>query len=204
MPERPVVDTSRWEPWQRDYRFGVILVSPPPHVASAIDALRQAYDPKSHAICSAHISVSDPLCRELNDDAREEIQALLSAVEPFEVHYDRPVASPQRPGVACPVAPQDRFDELKRVIHQASVFDGAAYIRREIPAHMTVAEFVTIADSFRICAELADTASPGSFWCDRLEYVVPDATFHFQRRGTFFLGTTEASELRERKPGSDH
>jgi hypothetical protein len=59
------VDMSSWESWQRDYRFGVILVMPPPHIAAPIDALRQAYDPKSYAICSAHISVSDPLRRDL-------------------------------------------------------------------------------------------------------------------------------------------
>jgi hypothetical protein len=197
MRERAVVDTSRWDSWQRDYRFGVILVMPPPHVASPIDALRQTYDQKSHAICSAHISVSDPLCRELSNDAREEIQKLLSAVQPFEAHYDRPTASTRRPGVACPVAPQERFDELKRVIHQASVFDGAAYSRREIPAHMTIAEFLTIEDSLRICAELADAAPHGSFWCDRLEYVVPDASFRFQHRETFLLGAAGGGDQSE-------
>jgi hypothetical protein len=114
---------------------------------------------------------------------------LLRAVEPFEVHYDRPTASTRRPGVAYPVAPQERFDELKRVIHQASLLECAAYSRREIPAHMTIAEFLTIEDSLRVCADLADTAPRGSLWCDRLEYIVPDATFRFQRRGTFFLGT---------------
>jgi hypothetical protein len=113
MRERDVFDTSGWEPWQHDYRFGVILVMPPAHVSSPIDALRQAYDQKSHAICSAHISVLDPLPRELSDDARKEIQELLRAVEPFEVHYDRPTASSRRPGVAYPVSPQERFDELK-------------------------------------------------------------------------------------------
>jgi hypothetical protein len=188
MPERAVVDTSGWEPWQRDYRFGVILVMPPPDLASRIDALRQAYDEKSHAICPAHISVSDPLCRELNDAAREEIQESLRAVEPFEVHYDKLSASTQRSGVVYLVAPQQKFDELKRAIHRASVFDGRAAGRREIPAHMTIAEFVTIEDGLRICAELVDTAPRGSFWCDRLEYIVPDATFRFQRREAFSLG----------------
>ena len=190
MRERDVVDTSSWEPWQQDYRFGVILVMPPPHVASPIDALRRAYDQKSHAICSAHISISDPLPRQMSDDARKEIQELLRTVEPFEVHYDRPIASAQRPGVAYPVSPQKRFDELKRIIHQASVFEGVAYCRREIPAHMTIAEFLTVEDSLRISADLVDTAPRGSFWCDRLEHVVPDATFRFQRRGTFSLGTS--------------
>jgi 2'-5' RNA ligase superfamily len=189
MRQRDVADTSSWEPWQHDYRFGVVLVMPPPHVASPIDVLRQAYDQKSYAICSAHISVSDPLRRQMSDDAQQEIQELLRTVEPFEVHYDRPTASARRPGVAYPVSPQERFDELKCIIHQASVFEGFADSRRDIPAHMTIAEFLTIEDSLRICADLIDTAPRGSFWCDRLEHVVPDAGFRFRRRGTFLLGT---------------
>ena len=97
------------------------------------------------------------------------------------------------------MSPQERFDELKRIIHQASVFEGVAYSRREIPAHMTIAEFLTIEDSLRICADLMDTAPPGSFWCDRLEHVVPDATFRFQRRGTFVLGTTAPQSAPSRR-----
>ena len=190
MRERKVAETSSWEPWQHDYRFGVVLVMPPLHVASPIDALRQAYDQKSHAICSAHISVSDPLRRQMSDDAQKEIQELLRTVEPFEVHYDRPTASARRPGVAYPISPQERFDELKCIIHQASVFEGFASSRRDIPAHMTIAEFLTIEDSLRICADLIDKAPRGSFWCDRLEHLVPDATFRFQRRGTFMLGSS--------------
>ena len=189
MSERYVADTSHWTPWQRDYRFGVMLVMPPPHVASSIDAMREAYDPKAHAICSAHISVSDPLRRELDGEAREEIRGLLRTVHPFEVHYDKPAASTRHAGVAYPVAPQERFDELKRTLHQASVFAGAVYNRRQIPAHMTIAEFLSIDESLRLCARVAGTAPGGSFWCDRLEYVVPDATFRFQRQETFLLGT---------------
>jgi hypothetical protein len=188
MPAQYVVDTSSWEPWQRDYRFGVILVMPPPDVAASIDALRQTYDPKSHAILSAHISVSDPLPRELEHDDRERLQILLRAVEPFEVRYGMPTASARRPGVACPIEPQDRFDELKRVVHDAPVFGGCVYSRREIPAHMTVAEFVTIDESLKIATDLVNRPLGGSFWCDRLEYVVPDQAFRFHQRGSFLLG----------------
>jgi hypothetical protein len=190
MREPDIADMSGWEPWQQEYRFGVILVMPPPHVALPIDALRQTYDRKSHAICSAHISVSDPLRRPLSDTARNEIQGLLRAVGPFQVHYGRPTASGLRPGVACPVSPQERFDELKSILHQASVFEGVAHGRRQIPAHMTIAEFLTIEDGLKICADLIDTGPRGSFRCDRLEHVVPDAKFHFQRRGTFLLGAS--------------
>jgi hypothetical protein len=33
---------------------------------------------------------------------------------------------------------------------------GFAYGRRDIPAHMTIAKFLTIEDSLRICADLID------------------------------------------------
>jgi hypothetical protein len=194
MPAQYVFGTSRWEAWQRDYQFGVILVMPPPDVAASIDALRETYDPKSHAILSAHISVSDPLPRELEEDDRERLQELLRGVQPFEVRYGMPIASAQRPGVACPVEPQDRFDELKRVIHDAPVFGDFVYGRRDIPAHMTVAEFVTIDESLKIASDLANTSLTGSFWCDRLDHIVPDQAFRFHRRGTFFLGAHRGSE----------
>lgn len=194
MPAQYVVDTSSWEPWQRDYRFGVILVMPPPDVAASIDALRQTYDPKSHAILSAHISVSDPLPRELEDDDRERLQELLRGVEPFEVRYGMPIASAQRAGVACPIEPQERFDKLKRVVHGASVFGDCVYSRRDIPAHMTVAEFVTIDESLKIASDLANTPLSGSFRCDRLEYIVPDQAFRFHQRGTFLLGAHRGSQ----------
>ncbi len=56
-------DIEHWEDWQRDYRYGVILILPPSELAAEIDSLREQHDPKSHAISPAHISVSDPLCR---------------------------------------------------------------------------------------------------------------------------------------------
>ena len=72
--------------------------------------------------------------------------------------------SPNGPGptAAAAVSPQERFDELKCILHEASVFEGFVYSRRDIPAHMTIAEFLTIEDSLRICADLIDRAPRGS------------------------------------------
>ena len=141
MRERDVADTSSWEPWQHDYRFGVVLVMPPPHVAAPIDALRQAYDQKSHAICSAHISVSDPLRRHLSDDARKEIQELLRTVEPFEVHYDRPTASaprivpgatPDMPHRAAELKPLACRNALQRARRYATILESLVARRRSV------------------------------------------------------------------------
>lgn len=183
-----VEDTSDWADWQRDYRLGLILILPPEHVARRIDALRARHDPRSHAICPAHISISDPLGREMTPGLAEEVQAILDQVEPFTLSYHRPQASDQRAGVACPISPQEAIDELKRSLHAASVFGGQVHRRRNIPAHMTIAEFISIEDSRRLCDRLQATVPGGSFLCDRLEYIVPDGRFHFERAGTFHLG----------------
>ncbi len=62
------------------------------------------------------------------------------------------------------------------------------YHTRHIPAHMTIAEFISIEDSPKLCAALQDTAPSGSFLCDRLHLIVPDDGLCFHSKGTFLLG----------------
>lgn len=182
-----VTDTSRWEEWQRDYRFGLILIMPPEEVSQQIDPLREKYDPYAFAICPAHISLSDPLRRELSLEDEQEIEEILSKVEPFVLYYDKLYASTEHAGVIYPITPQQPIDHLKEVMHTAKVFEGIVYGRRHIPAHMTIAEFISIEDGLKLCANLQASAPRGSFLCDRLEFIIPDQDFHFQRVRTFLL-----------------
>jgi hypothetical protein len=183
-----VTDTSKWEEWQVDYRLGLILIMPPPEVSSLIDPLRARYDPVAFAICPTHISISDPLRLEMTPEHDAENAAILSSIAPFRLHYDKPKASRRYAGVAYPIAPQEPIDGLKRRLHQAAVFQGQVYRRRDIPAHMTIAEFVTIEESFRIVEEIQNIAPSGSFLCDRLEFIVPDTNFQFHSVKTYSLG----------------
>ncbi len=181
-------DTSNWEDWQRDYRFGLILIMPPEEVARQINPLRAKFDPRAFAICPTHISLSDPLGMELTPDLEDEIRGILSRVEPFMLYYDKPHASTEHAGVAYPIRPQKPIDDLKAALHTAAVFGPKVYRRRDIPAHMTIAEFINIEDSLNLCRDLQASAPSGCFLCDRLEFIVPDEQFHFQRQGTFRLG----------------
>ena len=182
-------DTSEWEDWYCEYRLGLILIMPPEEVSRQIDPLRAKHDPYAFAICPTHISLSDPLRREMTPELEREIRHILGKIEPFTLYYDKPQASPEHGGVAYPIPPQEPIDRLKEALHTAAVFEGKVYMRRDIPAHMTIAEFISIEASLKLCAELQDTAPSGSFVCDRLEFTVPDQDFHFQRVDTFFLGT---------------
>lgn len=182
-----VTDTSAWQPWQRDYRLGLILILPPPEIAALIDPLRAKYDPGAAASCPTHISVSDPLRLEMTPDLDAEVATILADIPAFRLTFDRPRASREHAGVAYPIAPQAPIDELKCRLHQAAVFEGKAYQRRDIPAHMTIAEFVTIEESFRIVEELGDAAPHGSFLVDRLAFIVPDVEMRFHVVKTYGL-----------------
>ncbi len=183
-----VTDTTKWEDWQRGYRLGVILILPPRDVSREIDLLRERYDPRSAAWCPAHISLSDPLSREMSPALADEIRGVLSDVRPFKLHYDRLYASPRHAGVSYRMTPREPVERLKDVLHATSGFADEAHRRRDIAPHMTIAEFISIDESLELCASLQDTAPTGSFMCDRLAYMVPDGSFRFQRRLTFPLG----------------
>lgn len=180
--------TDDWEDWQLDYRLGLVLILPPPEISCLIDPLRAHYDPKAHRICPTHISISDPLQLELTPVLDAEISAILAGIQPFRLHFDKPAASDLHPGVAYPIRPQEPIDDLKGKLHQADIFAGKIYRRRSIPAHMTIAEFVTIQESWRILAEIEDRAPSGSFLCDQLALIIPDRDFQFKQVKSYFLG----------------
>ena len=183
-----VTDTSKWEDWQKDYRLGLILIMPPPEVARQIDPLRTLYDPKAVRAEVVERRRPDPLRLEMTPELDDEITDILSKVDPFTLYYDKPMASRDHAGVAYPITPQEPIDELKRKLHRATIFGGKVYRRRDIAAHMTIAELVTIEESWRIWEEIKDIAPSGSFLCAQLEFIVPDINMQFQRIKTYALG----------------
>jgi len=183
-----VTDTSSWKKWQCDYRLGLILILPPEDAGREVNRLRAKYDPPTYACCPAHITLSDPLGLEMTPEREAEITRILSSVEPFRLYFDKPHASRERGGVAYPIRPREPIDALRATLHQASVFTRPPYWTRTIAPHMTIAEFVSIEESWRIMDEIKDTAPSGSFLCDRLWFIVPDMDMHFQRVKSYTLG----------------
>lgn len=90
-----------------------------------------------------------------------------------------------------PITPQAPIDSLKEHLHQARVFKGFKYYRRTIPAHMTIGEFVTIEQSWKIVEEIKDIAPSGSFLCDKLDLIVPDINMQFHRVKSYSLGESK-------------
>jgi 2'-5' RNA ligase len=186
-------DTTGWQEWQTEYRFGALNIFPPAGVIEPIDELRRTHDPTSTAICQAHISLSEPLLGPLTEPQIRELQAALATVEAFEIRYGPLRTFSPYPGVAYAIEPYDNFMRLRSVVHATSIFHGSSLSRKEIAPHMTIAEFITLERSAELCRELQGNATEGTFLCSSIEYAVPTDAFSFERVLTLLLGAAPAS-----------
>ena len=69
-------DVSHWENWQKEYRYGVLLIFPPDPPLAQVNALRARYDPQSQATCEAHISLTVPLPSAMSELSFHRAQAV--------------------------------------------------------------------------------------------------------------------------------
>ena len=184
-------NTSHWEQWQREYRLGLILILPPDAIGKQVNALRQEHDPKSASICEAHISLSEPLTKEFSPEVEREVRDALSTVEPFEIRYGPLRTFDPYPGVAYKIEPEDRFFQLRSTLHRTSAFEGSQFKRKDIPPHMTIAEFVPDMQASEALRErLQGNVPEGSFPCDKLTLIIPDDGFRFRRILELELGAS--------------
>ena len=66
--------------WQKLYQFGTIVIWPPDEVRVVVNKQREKNDPLSQSYCEAHISVTQPLLKEL---FKNEWDQVLRVVESF-------------------------------------------------------------------------------------------------------------------------
>ncbi len=179
---------ANWESWMPEYRFGAFYIFPPDDIIRPIDDLRKQYDPKSDAICQAHISLSESLAKPLTDADITEFQSILSEIEPFEITYGPLRDFPPHPGVCYRIEPESGFRKLRNALHSASSFKDVPLRREHIAPHMTVAEFVSVERTKELLQELSGKVPEGTFLCDEIELAVPDESFYFKRALKLRLG----------------
>jgi hypothetical protein len=174
-------DTSRWRSWQHEYRYGGFYIFPPHGVIEDVDALRLRYDPLSARACQAHVSLSEPVPRALEQSDVDELRELLAAVEPFMITYDQVHATLPYAGVVYRIRPVEDFQRLRDLVHTASAFGGSSFPRASIPPHMTIAEFISAERSVEVEAELRGQIREGEWMCEDIEYAIPDNKMTFHR-----------------------
>lgn len=188
FPVQYPADLSSWEKWQYEYRFGAFYIFPPAGIVETMDKLRSEFDPRSAAICQAHISLSEPLTGPITEKELDEIRDTVGKIGSFELDYGPLKRFPPYPGVCYDISPKDRFAGLRSAIHGCSAFAESKMTRKEIAPHITIAEFgLTMDDSEGLRKRLEGTVRSGKFVCTEIEYAVPNKDFFFERKLTLPL-----------------
>jgi 2'-5' RNA ligase len=180
--------TAAWEPWYEEYRYGALYLYPPGPLREQINTLRQRYDPRSQAICDAHISLTVPVPRPLRSADAIEIRRVAQRLSAFEITWGPPYQYPGVPGLVLRIEPAARLLALVSALEACTCFHGAGQRRHPFSPHMTIAEFITLEQSAVLARELASSGLEGHFWCTQVVYAVPDAAFHFTERDAWPLG----------------
>lgn len=74
------------------------------------------------------------------------------------------------------------------MVHATRLFAAADPYRREIPPHMTIAEFISLDESVALERSLVGRAIEGFWQCDEVVYAIPDDDFAFYEASRFQLG----------------
>lgn len=187
-------DTSNWEDWQKEYRYGALYIFPPTDITEYVDELRRTYDPRSANAAQAHLSLSEPLLGPLTAPQLGELRWVLARARPFHVHYGPLRWFPPYPGVTYAITPEEPFMELRAAIHATSMFEHSPLQRRDIAPHMTIAEFISIEETASLLEALSGRVREGDWLVDTVEYAAPDRHLHFRRLLTLPIGVRQRNE----------
>jgi 2'-5' RNA ligase len=183
-----VEDISLWRDWQKEYRYGAILVLPPDPPLKIIDEMRTQYDPIMQAVCGAHISLTLPLVREVDEADWEELKQIAAGIKPVTVRYGPLANFLPTPVIFIAIEPKQELKKVRELIENAAVFKDAPPDQYPFIPHMTISETLTAEKTKELMTRLKDVAPAGSFLCTHLSYAVPDKSFHFAERGRLELG----------------
>jgi 2'-5' RNA ligase len=177
-----------WEGWQKEYRYGVLLIYPPEPLRTHVNALRALNDPRSQAYCDAHISMTVAFPCPVEPQDWAEMAHVAGRIAPIPITFGPVRSYPGVPGVVLNIEPVDRLTELLRALESLPVFAQAARRTYRFSPHMTIAEFITMQRTEELLRELsrADELA-GTFECRSLAYTVPDEEFHFTERASLLL-----------------
>jgi len=178
-----------WEQdWQKEYRYGIILVYPPEPHLSKNTKLRDYYAWAQYSECDAHISLSVQVGRPVTQSDIDELQKKLSQAAPFRIQYGPVVDKPEHPGVALEIKQQQELKALLEIVEVSPIFEHSPVRKFPYWAHMTIAEKVSWEQTYQIIEEVKDLPLSGEFELAYLSYAVPDDDFKFTERLRIYLG----------------
>ena len=175
---------AAWPTWQRDYRYGTLVILPPSNLASALDPIRSRLDPVSAATIGAHVTLTPPFATAPTSTDEERVLRCIRGLASMRLQLDRPTRFSGSSVLYLPVVPAEELGKLREVLLAIGLFRLDLPHTTDFVPHLTLSEFGT-------APAVPDTELPPpeamAFLADTVTWVVPDEAFHFTVRRTFTL-----------------
>jgi 2'-5' RNA ligase len=171
---------DNWEDWQKLYQFGTIVIWPPDEVRKVVNSQRQAFDPVSQSYCEAHITVTQPLIRDIKDDEWNQILNILNDFDCFEIKYGPLNSFLPYPCIWYEIEPREKVLEIRHALHNTGYFNLKMSHTDDFIPHMTITEGISgpTVDE-KLLERLQEIIRSGSFSCNDLAYIVHNEKFSF-------------------------
>ena len=179
---------SGWRTWQRDYRYGSLVIKPPPALASALDPIRELFDPASAAQIGAHITLTPPFAAAPSSADEERVRTAIRGVTSMRLQLDRPTRFSGSSVVYLPVVPTQPFLKLREILLATGLFRLDLPHTADFVPHLTLSEFGT-APAAALGADIPQREAM-AFLAEAVTWVVPDEALHFTVRRTFMLAAS--------------
>lgn len=178
MIDRPAED---WKPWQVSYRHGTLAIWPPQAVRDYVNRFRRELDPISDGFEEAHITLTQPFRAPVTERVIDQVRSILAREMPFSIAYGPLRSFLPAPVLWLDVQPSERVLKLRHELHATGLFDLSLPHTDDFVPHMTLTEGLSgtpVNDA--LFRELAPSVERGTFTCEGIAFIRPNARFRFE------------------------
>lgn len=174
-----------WPEWQRDYRYGALVIEPPRELAAVLDPIRKQFDPVSATRVGAHITVTPPFVGAPTPADEARVGSVVRRVQSMRLQLGTPTQFGGSSVIYLPVVNSGAVMRLREVLLATGLFRLDLPHTTDFVPHLTVSEFGT--DPAAALRAVIPAPGNSAFHVESIAWLVPNEDFEFALRRTFAL-----------------
>ena len=178
-----------WPDWQRDYRYGALVIEPPGELAAVLDPIRERFDPVSASRVGAHITVTPPFIAAPGPPGVARVGAVVSGMASMSLQLGKPRQFGGSSVTYLPVVNGDAVMRLREQLLATGLFRLDLPHTTDFVPHLTISE-VGITPAAALSTIIPPSVT-SAFHVGAVAWMVPDEGFQFAVRRMFRLEADE-------------
>ena len=178
-----------WPEWQRDHRYGALVIEPPPEVAEVLNPIRERFDPVSADRASAHVTVTPPFVEGPTPAEESRVGSVVGRIGSMWLQLGTPEQFAGSSVIYLPVMNGEAVLRLRDVLLATGLFRLDLPHTTDFVPHLTISEMGATPEAALRTIIPAPAAS--AFHVAEIAWWVPDEAFRFTVHRTFALEANE-------------